>query len=334
VPPTPKFLTEPDFLRLVTHQDHVLSRLQLFEVGATRHHLCNRIRAGLWQSIGPHVVVMHNGPLSEPQQQWAAVQHGGPDAVLGMLSAAAADGLQGFDSPVVHVIAPHGTHRDDLLHPRVRVAVHESIFLGDADVHPIRTPPRTRLPRSVVDAASASDSDRRCRAIIAASVQQQLVRPAHLRALVLRRPTLPRRALVLETVDDVEGGSHSLPELEFLRGLRRAGLPEPARQRPVRRPDGRYYLDADFDPYQVTVEVNGAQHLDQLVKEADDIRRTRLAIGGRLVVDLGSYTVRHDNDVAVLLTADALRSRGWRPGTRVRRRLERMAAATGWELSA
>lgn len=100
---------------------------------------------------------------------------------------------------------------------------------------------------------------------------------------------LPRRALVLQTICDVEGGSRSLPEIEFLRGLRRAGLPTPTRQRVVRRRDGRYHLDAEFDPYRVTVEVNGAQHLELLAKEHDDLRRTRLSFGGRLVVDLGSY---------------------------------------------
>ena len=51
------------------------------------------------------------------------------------------------------------------------------------------------------------------------------------------------------------------------------------------------------------------------------MRRTRLAIGGRLVVDIGSYTVRHDIALAALLSADALFSRGWAPPKSVRRRL-------------
>ncbi len=94
--------------------------------------------------------------------------------------------------------------------------------------------------------------------------------------------------MILETSTTWQVASESLPELDYLHGLRRFGLPEPTRQRVVRRPDGRYYLDAELDPWAVTVEINGVHHLDVRQKEFDDVRRTRLAIGGRLVVDIGS----------------------------------------------
>ncbi len=38
-----------------------------------------------------------------------------------------------------------------------------------------------------------------------------------------------------------------MPELDFLRGLRRAGLPEPTRQTRLRRANGTWYLDNDFE---------------------------------------------------------------------------------------
>jgi hypothetical protein len=79
--------------------------------------------------------------------------------------------------------------------------------------------------------------------------------------------------LLLETITDVEGGAHSLPELQWSRGIRRAGLPEPERQGIVQRADGRYYLDAHFDEWQTTVEINGAQHVDPAVRDYDDERR-------------------------------------------------------------
>lgn len=134
----------------------------------------------------------------------------------------------------------------------------------------------------MIDAAAAAETDPRCRALLAAAVQQRRLRPAALRQLVAARRNLPRRGLILETLADIEGGSHSLPELEWLRGLRRAGLPSPTRQAVVRGPHGRYYLDAEFAPYGVAVEINGAQHLELLAREADDLRRARIAIGGRL----------------------------------------------------
>lgn len=64
--------------------------------------------------------------------------------------------MSGFTVPALHVVASHGTSRDDLHHPHIDVVVHESVHLGRVDVHPAHIPPRTRLPRSVVDAASAA----------------------------------------------------------------------------------------------------------------------------------------------------------------------------------
>ena len=253
--------------------------------------------------------------------------HGGDGAVLCGTSALEKSGLRGFTDDHISVCVPHGPHRLDLVSEQVIVRVHESRNMPGVDILAHVAPPRMKQDRATVHAASTASSDRACRTVLAMSVQQRLVSTATLRPLVLARPNLPRRALILETLADVEGGSESLPELDYLRGLRRSGLPEPTRQRVVQRPDGRYYLDAEFDPWAVTVEINGVQHLDIRQKEFDDVRRTQLAIGGRLVVDIGSYIVRHDISLAVLLTADALISRGWDPGREVLRRLLRLAEA-------
>jgi hypothetical protein len=329
MPPLAKAITSAVFRELSRSQDQVVSRGQLRQAKVTWEHVDARIRAGNWQELGPSVIVLHGGPLSEQQKLWAAVLHGGKAAALCGLTAATADGLEGFEPPALQVLTPHGTSRDDLEHEQLTVRVHESRRLVDADVHPSRQPRRTRLPRSVVDGASLAGSDGRCRAIIAASVQQRLVRPADLLVAARARKSLTRRALIIETIRDVEGGSQSLPELEYLKGLRRTGLPVPTRQRIVRHSNGRYYLDCEFEPYKVTVEINGAQHIEIRTKESDDIRRTRLAIGGRLMVDIGSYLVRHDIGLAMLITADALRSRGWVPAPNVSHRLAGLAAQQG-----
>jgi hypothetical protein len=312
---------------LSAEQDLVLSRGQLGTLAFGRQLIARRVKAGRWQVVGPHVVVLHSGPLSRRQQYWAGVLHAGEGAALGSLTALEAEGFTGLGSPEVHVVAPHGTARRDLVTDAVVVRVTESRHLPDHDFMLGRRPPRARQERATIDAASMARSDRACRAILAAATQQRIAAPTALRARVLERPNLRRHALILETLDDVEGGSQSLPELEYVRGLRRHRLPLPTRQRVVKHVGGRYYLDADFEEWLVTVEINGAQHLSQRQKELDDIRRSRLGISGRLVVDIGSHTVRHDIELAVLLTADALLSRGWRPAADVRSRLLRLAAA-------
>lgn len=320
-------LTDPTFLALAARRSDVLSRDELRAFGIRRSHVTRRLEAHLWQEVGDHVVVLHGGPLSRTQQLWAGVLHAGPGAHLAGLSSLEVDGLTGFSSPEVITLAPHGRGRRDLATEAVTIRVHESRHLPAEHLRDSTCPPRLRAERATILAASTAASDRACRTILAMTVQQQLTAPVLLRPLVAAQPTLRRRALILETLDDVEGGSESLPELEYLDGLRRFGLPLPTRQLRVRVAGGRYLLDCAFDQWLVLVEINGAHHLSPQQKESDDIRRTRLAIGGRLVADIGSYTVRHDIVLAVLLTADALLSRGWVPDPVVRQRLDRAAAA-------
>jgi hypothetical protein len=315
----------------------VVSRTQLAELGAGHQLIARRVDSGQWQAVGPQVIALFPGELSRSQQMWVGVLHAGGNAVLARLTALEAAGLTGFDDDWIHVCLSQGDNTDDLVHELVRVRVHESRNLPAEHLLPDASPPRMRQDRATVDAASAAVSERACRTILTMSVQQRLATARILRPMVVERRTLPRRAAILECLDDLQGGSHSLPEQDYLRALRRAGLPLPTRQQVVRRADWRYVLDAEFDEWLVTVEINGAHHMDVRQKEWDDIRRTRLAIGGRLVVDIGSWTVRHDSDLAVLLTADALLSRGWRPSLPLRAGLEAMAArhpAFSWTSSA
>jgi hypothetical protein len=240
MPPVATAISSAEFRNLARRQDDVVARHQLRQLTVTWQHLQARINAGSWQEIGPFVIALHGGPLSERQKLWVALLHGGKGAALGDLTAARADGLEGFVPAAFHVLVPHGSSRDDLTEDRLTVKVHESRHLDGCAVHPTLEPRRTRFPRSIVDGASMASTDGRCRAIIAASVQQRRARPAELLVAARSRRTTPRRALIIETIGDVEGGSQSLPELEYLRGLRQVGLPIPSRQRIVQRRNGRY----------------------------------------------------------------------------------------------
>jgi hypothetical protein len=275
------------------------------------------------------VVVLHSGQLTRPQQRWVGVLHAGPGAVLTLATAAEAGGLVGFEADEVHVAVQHGRELDDLVDSAVTVRVHQTRHVT-SDVAPLRQPARQKLARAVVELASSASTENRTRALIAAAVQQRLVRPDHLREFIASRPTLPKRRLIRETVGDVAGGAQSLPELDYSRALRRVGLPQPVRQRKVRRQNGVWYLDNDFDEWSVTVEVNGSQHYGLLASEADGVRRTVLQLHGRIVVDVSSYVVRHRVGLAMLATAGALMAHGYRPSARTRARLEEYARSEGW----
>jgi len=339
--------TPPDLDRLARSQLEVVSRAQLAALGVDRHMIARREANRVWRPLGPRAVVLHRGVLTREQRWWVGVLHGDLREVTGIerppelpvvaltgLSAAEAGGLAGFETRVVHVAVKHGREVEDLNDAAVRVTVHQTRHLDRSEVHPTLRPARLRLPRAVVESASQVAIERpgRARALIAAAVQQRLVRPRDLRAFATMRRTLPGRRLVLETIDDAAGGAHSLPELELLRGLRAAGLPEPARQRKLQHADGTWYLDNDFTAYLVTVEVNGIQHYEQLLREADDFQRAVLQISGRIVVDLSSYAVRHQQEQSMLLIAETLMSHGWQPSPRAVRVLTAYRNRLGWDL--
>lgn len=314
---------------LASAQDLVVTRQQLASLAFGHEAVRSRTGEGVWRSLGPRVVVLHSGDLTWRQRAWAGVLHAGDGAVLAMASAAEAGGLRGYADSTVQVAVPHGREVGDLVNPWVTARMHQTRH-PIADVLTNRVPARHSLARATGEMASLAASDDRTRAVIAAVVQQRLVRPSDLTAFVDSRRTLPKRRLIRETLADITGGAQSLPELEYARALRRAGLPEPTRQRKVRRAHGVWYLDNDFDAWLVTVEVNGMQHHELLAREADDLRRGGLQARGRIVVDVSSYAVRHREQLSILRTAEALMAHGWAPDRRTRAVLAAYAQAEGW----
>src|SRR5260370_41171006 len=142
-----------------------------------------RIESGRWQQPCRGVVVAHSGPLTSEQRLWVACLWAGPGAALGGLTAARLCGLRGFDAndDAIELVLPPGRERK-LSRPALRIITRYSRYLTAADVHPGRQPPRHRPARSLVHAAPCAYSDPAARAILAAGLQQALVRPAHLAA--------------------------------------------------------------------------------------------------------------------------------------------------------
>lgn len=274
--------------------------------GITMAELRWKVESGRWQRPFPGVVATCSGPLSRQQLEWGALEWAGSDAVLAGPSAAARDGLRGFEPLAVHLLIP-STRRKVA---RPDVVVHRSIHLGPSDVHPVRTPRRTRLPRSVVDTASWSRHDDDARAVLTAAVAQRLVTVAQLRDVVDRQPTLRRRALVRETLDDLDDGAHSVAEIVYRRIERRYGLP-PARRQAAVDLSGRRYLDVWYEPWRVWVEIDGAAHRESR-QWWDDLARQNLGVlDNRLVLRFPTWLLRHDPALVADQVKTALRQRGW-----------------------
>jgi Protein of unknown function (DUF559) len=263
-----------------------------------------RLHSGRWQRPCRGVLVTHSGGISDAEWLWIAVLGAGPHALLGGLTAARLDGLTGFDDRATHVLLPASRQVRTTL---PGVVVHRSRVLGPDDTHPARLPPRTRLARSLLDAAAWSRSDDRARAVLAAGVQQRLVRPDQLEAALGRRPRLRRHALIAVTLADIAGGSQALSELDFVRLTRRYGLPAPDRQAIRRDRDGRRrWLDAFWEEAYLAVEVDGLWHMEAPAWWADMRRGNELIISGLRVLRFPAFVVRDEPDVVATQIRDAL----------------------------
>lgn len=130
-------------------------------------------------------------------------------------------------------------------------------------------------------------------------------------ALPRRGPCL-RHALITETIRDASGGITSVPEQEFDAIRRQRGLPAPTRQRAIRRSNGRYYLDVDWDAYALAAEIDGMPHMEVLNWDADLDRMNEIAIDRRTLLRFTSFAVRHRRSSVGDILTRALISRGWR----------------------
>lgn len=281
-------MSNPLLTELIEHHDGVLDTnavLKCLSYGQLRW----QIHSGRWQRPCKGVIVAQSGPLTDHQALRVALLRAGPVAALAGLTAARLDGFTGFgdrrrmvDGPI-HLILPSGTPRRSA--PlSLTVITHYSRGLSGADVHPTRQPRRTRIARSLVDAAAWMATDLGAMAVLAAGVQQRLVRADDLRQVVARIETLRRRTLMTGILDDIVGGAEALSELDFTRRVVRAfRLPEPSRQVARRDSRGRRrWTDVLWDEYMVAVEIDGAQHTEDPLQRWDDMERDNDLKRGRL----------------------------------------------------
>jgi hypothetical protein len=197
--------SQPEVLRV---QRDVLTTRQALRLWS-RATIRANLAAHRWQRPTRGVLVTHNGPLAAEQRLRVALLTGPPGSALAGMTALQQDGLEGFPVPPrPQVVLPDGAERPTYQD----LAPRWSTMLDERDVHPTRSPRRTRAQRSLVDEASWSANPRRARLVILTGVQQRLARPSDLRDALSRRGLCRHRALIVQSVLDAVGGIQSLPE--------------------------------------------------------------------------------------------------------------------------
>jgi len=228
----------------------VLTIKEALAAGLTRAEIRRRVDGGQWQLYSGDVVVTQPGPLTLIQRLWCALVSIGPDALLGGASAAALGGLRGCEEPWLTVLLASGRR----VTPRPGVRIRATARLDEEDLHLDTWPPRTALPRSVVDLAEWSGSHHEARSILALAVASGIVESDEVRAALGRRGPISRRQVIGDALDDLDADAPWVPELLYQRVEDRFGLPPGTRARPDARAPGRR-LDIGYEPWNVGVEL-------------------------------------------------------------------------------
>jgi hypothetical protein len=122
------------------------------------------------------------------------------------------------------------------------------------------------------------------------------------------------RKLILLVLADIDGGAHSLAEIDFARLCRRAGLPAPSRQRVRTDATGRRrYLDVAWDQFGLVVEIDGMFHMELARWTDDSFRGNEISLDGRVLLRFPALVLRIDPERVLAQVRQGLINAGWRP---------------------
>ena len=263
----------------------------LLRAGWTSDAIRGQVKARRWQRLG-RAVVLHNSTPTTEDLRAAALIVLGPRAVLTAFTALDEWGLDGWERDEIHVLVLRGARV--VRPPGLPLRIHYAGRWTPAAVHDGRG--LHRPAHAALRAAATFADPRPACGVLAATVQQRLVRASDLIDAVEASRRIRHRAVLLAAAHDIAHGAQALSEIDFARLCRSAGLPAPTRQA-VRR-DGfgrRRYLDVEWvlpNGRRVVVEVDGALHLAPKRWWEDQLRQNELVIGGDAVLRFPSVIVR------------------------------------------
>lgn len=297
-------------VRRANDQDGVISRREAYRLGLSRGEVRAQIRAKRWQRVGRHCICVHNGPLSPGAWQWAAVLEAGPRAYLDGTSSLIASGLEHFTEERIRVSVPKGSRIRRRRRPNIDL--RETRRFDTADI--VRAGvPRSRPAVAAIRGALWARSDRQATLVVTMAVQQGLCTVAQLAEELMRVKRDRRRRMLADLVLELAGGVRSLGELDFLKGCRARGLPEPDLQAIRSTNSGRCYLDFHWRRWRVVVEVDGIQHAWAQNLVHDAIRHNEVALDGDTVLRLPLLGLRLAPEAFFDQVRQALVTAGWQP---------------------
>lgn len=289
-------------------QEQVAGRRQLYASGVPRWLVRRELRYQRWQRTGRQTVTLHNGPLPVEAQRWVAVLENGPRAALSGVTALQHDGVSALTDDLIHVLVPKGTPKIHLS----GVVRHESRRWRKEDLVDTGLR-RTRPEVSAVFAALWAVTERQATFFLILPVQQGLCSAAQLAETLERVRRHQFRAALWLAVADIVDGARSVGELDVGRALAKRGLPKPSRQVKRVRPNGKVYLDLEWEEYGLSMEVDGEQHDLPWMRLSDTVRDLESLASGNEVMRIPLLAWRLDENRVLDAVEAVFRSRGWAP---------------------
>jgi very-short-patch-repair endonuclease len=266
---------------LVRRQFGVVSRAQLLELGFTDAAIKHRLATGRLHPVRRGVYAVGRSELTQFGRWMAVLLAVGPEAALSHRSATSLYGIAKQKGNEVHVSIPSHLYRcssrDITIHRRreLNATTHKGI-------------PTVRVEQALIDLAGEATTDE-LEAAINAADKRDLIDPETLRGEVagVRRKGTARLKAVL---------THHTPadsplEREFLRLVKRAGLPRPQTQALV---DG-HRVDFFWPDLNLVVETDGLRYHRTPAEQAKDRARDQdHLVAGRTAVRFTWAQVRTD----------------------------------------
>lgn len=297
------FTDVPGLAALARAHDGVLRRDQLAELGVTRHHVAQQVRARRWQTLGTQVVVLSTGVLTRRQQMYVGTAQTGPRGALAGRTALEFQGLQGWDEAPIHTVVPHGLVQSTV----PGVIVHQARHLDECDIARRPGPRSVTAARAAIDAAGWLRQERSARGLILAVAQQRLATPSEMLDVLERIWRVRHTAAIRETLAEAIAGSESQTEVDVLRMMRSIGFRDVQRQVRIGTAIGSERVDLAvrlLDGRMLVVEVDGPSHDDPRQRMRDRARDAALTSVGCVLVRIPVTRLRTDEaDVRAQLRA-------------------------------
>lgn len=325
---------DSELLVTMDDQDGLITRRQVLACGGDDNLIERFRRRREWATVHPGVYINHTGQLSWLQRASAALLYYWP-AALSNESALHVHGLRSEARQRIHEREPkHATDGLDGRLSRSEGLIHVSVAsdrrvveLRGVRLHRIsdlagvvqanRTPARVNLECSLLDVASAAPRDSEAIAVLADACQSGRTTPDRLLRLLRTRLRLPRRAFLLEVLDDVAEGAYSVLEHRYLTRVERPhGLPTAKRQRRVSPGRTSAYRDVEYVDLRTIVELDGRLGHEAALDRWDDMGRDiDSVVSGDATLRVGWKQVEDPCRTAVAV-GRVLTARGWRGSLR------------------